>query len=71
MSKSKHNGIDPLSVLKLKGIDLTRLQLLNEAAPREPINWGDTGLFSFRSKLQSNLECTKITPIDMRSEHNV
>lgn len=44
MSKSKHNGVDPLSVLKLKGIDLTRLQLLNEAAPREPINWGDTGM---------------------------
>lgn len=47
MSKSKHNGIDPLSVLKLKGIDLTRLQLLNEAAPREPINWGDTGMSLF------------------------
>ncbi|EJW76243.1 hypothetical protein WUBG_12848 [Wuchereria bancrofti] len=53
MSKSKHNGIDPLSVLKLKGIDLTRLQLLNEAAPREPINWGDTelkGLFKFMER---------------------
>lgn len=47
MSKSKHNGVDPLSVLKLKGIDLTRLQLLNEAAPREPINWGDTGVHLF------------------------
>ncbi|MCP9260414.1 Aminoacyl-tRNA synthetase and BTB:POZ domain containing protein [Dirofilaria immitis] len=53
MSKSKHNGIDPLSVLKLKGIDLTRLQLLNEAAPREAINWGDTelkGLFKFMER---------------------
>ncbi|EFO21576.2 hypothetical protein LOAG_06912 [Loa loa] len=53
MSKSKHNGVDPLSVLKLKGIDLTRLQLLNEAAPREPINWGDTelkGLFKFMER---------------------
>ncbi|OZC12372.1 leucine--tRNA ligase domain protein [Onchocerca flexuosa] len=53
MSKSKHNGVDPLSVLKMKGIDLTRLQLLNEAAPREPINWGDTelkGLFKFMER---------------------
>ncbi|VDN03886.1 unnamed protein product [Thelazia callipaeda] len=60
MSKSKHNGIDPFSVIKLKGIDLTRLQLLNEAAPREPINWGDAelkGLFKFLERTSDIVSC--------------
>uniref|UniRef100_F1KUK4 leucine--tRNA ligase n=1 Tax=Ascaris suum TaxID=6253 RepID=F1KUK4_ASCSU len=41
MSKSKHNGVEPLLVLDRDGIDLTRLQLLSSAAPRAPVNWGD------------------------------
>ncbi|KAK0425856.1 hypothetical protein QR680_009430 [Steinernema hermaphroditum] len=44
MSKSKHNGVDPLVVLERDGIDLARLQLLDSAAPRAPINWGDSDL---------------------------
>ncbi len=44
MSKSKHNGVDPLDALRRDGIDLTRLQLLDNAAPRSPINWGETGI---------------------------
>ncbi|KHN75002.1 Leucine--tRNA ligase, partial [Toxocara canis] len=41
MSKSKRNGVEPLLILNRDGIDLTRLQLLDTAAPRAPINWGD------------------------------
>ncbi|GMR54275.1 hypothetical protein PMAYCL1PPCAC_24470, partial [Pristionchus mayeri] len=44
MSKSKHNGVDPVTVLEKDGIDLARLQLLDAAAPREIINWGEQDL---------------------------
>uniref|UniRef100_A0A915BQS3 leucine--tRNA ligase n=1 Tax=Parascaris univalens TaxID=6257 RepID=A0A915BQS3_PARUN len=44
MSKSKHNGVEPLLVLDRDGIDLTRLQLLSSAAPRAPVNWGDADM---------------------------
>ncbi|VDK52353.1 unnamed protein product, partial [Cylicostephanus goldi] len=44
MSKSKGNGVDLLDVLKTNGVDMTRLQLLDSAAPRQPINWGESDL---------------------------
>lgn len=42
MSKSKMNGIDPLEIINNDGRDLTRLQMLDAASPRQPINWGQT-----------------------------
>uniref|UniRef100_A0A0K0G4C9 leucine--tRNA ligase n=1 Tax=Strongyloides venezuelensis TaxID=75913 RepID=A0A0K0G4C9_STRVS len=39
MSKSKHNGTDPIEVVDNYGIDLARLQILVAAAPKSPINW--------------------------------
>ena len=47
MSKSKHNGVDPLQVLDRDGVDLTRLQILSAAAPRQFINWGEDGMSCF------------------------
>jgi leucyl-tRNA synthetase len=43
MSKSKANGVDPLSVIDEIGLDLTRLQLLSSAAPRSILDWDEQG----------------------------
>uniref|UniRef100_A0A0K0DNH4 leucine--tRNA ligase n=1 Tax=Angiostrongylus cantonensis TaxID=6313 RepID=A0A0K0DNH4_ANGCA len=48
MSKSKRNGIDPLDVLSKNGVDITRLQLIDSAAPRQPVNWEESGLCTDR-----------------------
>ncbi|KAK2577540.1 hypothetical protein KPH14_003624 [Odynerus spinipes] len=39
MSKSKHNGIDPLELLEHHGIDTTRLLILADVAPTSHRNW--------------------------------
>ena len=41
MSKSKHNGIDPLELLEKYGIDTTRLLILADVAPTSNRNWSD------------------------------
>lgn len=51
MSKSKSNGVDPEDVLQRDGIDMSRLQLLDAAAPRAPINWGESDLKGLRKWL--------------------
>ncbi|KIH45122.1 hypothetical protein ANCDUO_24842, partial [Ancylostoma duodenale] len=34
--------VDPLDVLERNGVDMTRLQLLDSAAPRQAINWEES-----------------------------
>lgn len=41
MSKSKHNGIDPLNLLNKYGIDTTRLLILGDVAPTSTRNWSE------------------------------
>lgn len=40
MSKSKHNGLDPLEVVRMHGADMARLMLLFSAQPRSEVDWG-------------------------------
>nr|BAC76733.1 leucyl-tRNA synthetase (mitochondrial) [Caenorhabditis elegans] len=51
MSKSKNNGVDLAAILDSEGVDMTRLRLLEAAAPRAPINWGETDLKGIKKLL--------------------
>ncbi|CAL2030266.1 unnamed protein product [Caenorhabditis brenneri] len=51
MSKSKNNGVDLAAMLDSEGVDMTRLRLLESAAPRAPINWGETDLKGIKKLL--------------------
>ncbi|KAI1715961.1 tRNA synthetases class I (I, l, M and v) domain-containing protein [Ditylenchus destructor] len=42
MSKSKHNGVDPCEVVEKFGMDMSKMLLLEAAAPRKPVDWGKT-----------------------------
>ncbi|KAH0946768.1 hypothetical protein HN011_011740 [Eciton burchellii] len=41
MSKSKHNGIDPVNILDKYGMDTTRLLILADVAPTSTRNWSE------------------------------
>lgn len=45
MSKSKHNGVDPLNLLNKYGIDMTRLLILADVAPTSTRNWSENSKF--------------------------
>lgn len=45
MSKSKHNGIDPLKLLDQYGVDVTRLLVLADVAPTSTRNWSEDSEF--------------------------
>lgn len=54
MSKSKHNGIDPIELVDKYGIDVTRLLILADVPPNLNRNWSD------QSKSIKNI-CTMIS----------
>ena len=41
MSKSKHNGVDPLQCMRTYGTDVTRAHLLFQAPPTEVLEWDE------------------------------
>lgn len=45
MSKSKHNGVDPLNLLNKYGIDTTRLLILADVAPTSTRKWSENSKF--------------------------
>ncbi|XP_026288385.1 probable leucine--tRNA ligase, mitochondrial [Frankliniella occidentalis] len=54
MSKSKHNGVDPIDAIKSFGVDTTRLLMLADAAPFSQRNWnpeGSKGVFSWQNNM--------------------
>ncbi|EPB66874.1 hypothetical protein ANCCEY_14037 [Ancylostoma ceylanicum] len=85
MSKSKRNGVDPLDVLERNGVDMTRLQLLDSAAPRQAINWEELDQKGLRKWLdrvawiisayvderKKAIETQKETPINSKLEENL
>lgn len=46
MSKSKHNGIDPLELIENYGVDTTRLLILADVAPTSHRNWSTDSMYS-------------------------
>ncbi|RKP09110.1 leucyl-tRNA synthetase [Thamnocephalis sphaerospora] len=48
MSKSKHNGVDPLSIIGEYGADCTRLHTLYKAPPSEVMEWDDQSIIGMQ-----------------------
>ncbi|CAI2310157.1 unnamed protein product [Caenorhabditis sp. 36 PRJEB53466] len=67
MSKSKNNGVDLAAMLDSEGVDMTRLRLLEAAAPRAPINWGETDLKGIK-KLLDRIATINSQFIEARSQ---
>ncbi|XP_034191466.2 leucyl-tRNA synthetase, mitochondrial [Osmia lignaria lignaria] len=54
MSKSKHNGVDPLELLNKYGVDTTRLLILADVAPTSDRHWSDDtidGVINWQNRL--------------------
>lgn len=54
MSKSKHNGIDPIELVDKYGIDVTRLLILADVPPNLNRNWSDqtvSGILNWQNRL--------------------
>nr|XP_033336368.1 probable leucine--tRNA ligase, mitochondrial isoform X1 [Megalopta genalis] len=59
MSKSKHNGVDPLELLNEYGIDVTRLLILADVAPTSSRHWShDTcrGIMNWQNRLWDSMK---------------
>ncbi|KAJ3054642.1 Leucyl-tRNA synthetase, mitochondrial, partial [Quaeritorhiza haematococci] len=44
MSKSKYNGVDPMTIIDAFGTDATRLYVLYKAPPQDDLPWDDQGI---------------------------
>ncbi|KAJ1653805.1 Leucyl-tRNA synthetase, mitochondrial [Dispira simplex] len=44
MSKSKHNGVDPKTIIQTYGADCTRLYVLYKAPPQEVLEWDNQSI---------------------------
>ncbi|EZA55183.1 putative leucyl-tRNA synthetase, mitochondrial [Ooceraea biroi] len=54
MSKSKHNGVDPVNLLDKYGVDTTRLLVLADVAPTSTRNWSEDtipGIINWQKRL--------------------
>ncbi|TGH20624.1 MAG: leucine--tRNA ligase, partial [Aphanocapsa feldmannii 277cI] len=59
MSKSKHNGIDPNSVIERYGADTARMFILFKAPPEKDLEWDDAdveGQFRFLQRLWRQID---------------
>ncbi|KAI9257176.1 leucyl-tRNA synthetase [Phascolomyces articulosus] len=56
MSKSKYNGVDPVTVVKQHGVDPVRLHILYKAPPSEVLEWEDTSIVGMQRWLSKVLK---------------
>ncbi|CDS03215.1 hypothetical protein LRAMOSA00617 [Lichtheimia ramosa] len=67
MSKSKYNGVNPVSVVQEHGVDCARLHILYKAPPSEVLEWEDVsivGMQRWLAKVLKQAESAKTTTIN-------
>ncbi|CEP13886.1 hypothetical protein [Parasitella parasitica] len=62
MSKSKYNGVDPVTVVKECGVDATRLHILYKAPPSEVLEWEDSSIVGMQRWLAKVLKLSQSLP---------
>ncbi|KAL6422544.1 hypothetical protein ACFW04_010651 [Cataglyphis niger] len=71
MSKSKCNGVEPISLLYKYGIDTTRLLILADVAPTSTRNWSENtipGIKNWQNRIWSTVKQFKIERDNMSLE---
>ncbi|KAI7890879.1 leucyl-tRNA synthetase [Mucor mucedo] len=63
MSKSKYNGVDPVSVVEECGVDPTRLHILYKAPPSEVLEWESDSIIGMQRWLSKVLKLSKSTTL--------
>lgn len=61
MSKSKYNGVDPVTVTNECGVDPTRLHILYKAPPSEVLEWDDKSIVGMQRWLVKVLKLSQST----------
>ncbi|KAI9478745.1 MAG: leucyl-tRNA synthetase [Benjaminiella poitrasii] len=59
MSKSKYNGVDPVSVISESGVDPTRLHILYKAPPSEMLEWENYSIVGMQRWLAKVLKLSQ------------